>query len=314
MKIYRGIDDIRRKIRNPVVVLGVFDGLHRGHQKLIKKAVARAKEIRGTPVVITFSPHPVHVLRPQAYLPLIISLPHRLKLFEDLGVKVCLVIRFTKRFASLSPEAFVRRYLAGKIAPREVIVGDDFRFGKERDGGIPLFRSLGRRNSFVVRTVSSRRCGRKEIGSTQIRRLIAKGDIRAASRLLGRPVSLMGTVARGDTRGQTLGYPTANINPPHAVILPLGVFVVRALVKGKSHLGIANVGKRPSFKRAGKVNVEVHLFDFHKNIYGQVMTVEFLHRIREERQFWNEDALVSQIKADEKQAQAWIKRYFRSKQ
>jgi len=312
MKIYQGIDQIERKIRNPVVALGVFDGLHRGHQKLIKEVVARAKVLKGTPVVMTFSPHPVHVLRPQAYLPLIISLPHRLLLLKDLGVKACVVVKFTKRFSSLSPEGFVRAYLNEKLQPREIVVGDDFRFGKGRDGGIDLFQELGETFGFAVRTITSGQSGKKVIGSTQIRQLIAQGQIKAASRLLGRSVSLLGTVARGDTRGQTLGYPTANINPPHAVILPLGVFVVRALIKGRAHLGIANVGKRPSFKQAGKVNVEVHLFDFKKNIYGQEMTVEFLHKIREEKQFWSEVGLVSQIRQDEKRAKNWIKRQGRS--
>jgi len=312
MKIYHGIDRVESKIKNPVVALGVFDGLHQGHQKLIKQVVARAKILNGTPMVMTFSPHPVHVLRPQAYLPLIISLPHRLSLLEGLGIKACVVVRFTKRFSALSPEGFVRSYLNEKIRPREIVVGDDFRFGKGRDGGVGLFKSLGKTFGFTVRLITSRQSGKKVIGSTQIRRLIAQGRIKAASRLLGRPVSLLGTVARGDTRGQTLGYPTANINPPHAVILPLGVFVVRAIIKGRPHLGIANVGKRPSFKRAGEVNVEVHLFDFKKNIYGQEMIVEFLQKIREEKQFWSEVGLVYQIRQDEKRAKSWIKRQGRS--
>ena len=306
MIVINGFSKLDRKFRNPVVAVGVFDGVHRGHQRLIREAVARAKKIKGTAMVLTFRPHPVHVLRPEIYLPLIIPFFYRLRLFQEMGMQACVVAHFTKRFAGLSPERFIREYLVKRIAPAEVIVGDDFRFGQDRAGLLDGFRSAGERYGFVVRALKALRGGKKSIGSTRIRQLIADGRLPAAARLLGRPVSLLGLVVRGDTRGQTLGYPTANINPPQAVVLPPGVFIVRVRLGRKVYQGIANVGQRPSFKRAARVNVEVHFFDFKGDIYGREITVDFLRKIRDERPFWTQEELVRQIAKDEQKARAWF--------
>jgi riboflavin kinase / FMN adenylyltransferase len=308
MRIYRGIQKIPSRIIRPVIAVGVFDGLHRGHVKLIHAAVRRARQIKGTAVVITFHPHPVHVLRPKIYLPLIICLSYRLSLLESFGVQACVILEFNKKFSRLSPEKFIQNYLLKRIKPAEVFIGNDFRFGQDRKGTGRSFRESGRRNGFTVKIIPVTHGGQKDISSTRIRKFIAEGKIKKAAHLLGRPVSLLGRVKHGDTRGQKLGYRTANLYPSPLVILPHGVFVVQVRWRNKVLRGMANVGYRPSFKRTGEVNVEVHLFDFKMNLYGENILVEFLKKIREEKQFWSQEELISQLRHDEQVA----RQYFRS--
>ena len=256
---------------------------------------------------MTFWPHPAHVLRPDLKLRLITTLSHRLRLLAELGVSTCVVIRFTRRFARISSEAFIERYLVKKIRPREVFVGDDFRFGADRAGTLDSFREAGRRFGFLVKTVPvviSRRQGQK-IGSTLIRRLIAEGRLAEARRLLGRPVSVVGTVAGGERKGRIIGFPTVNIYPGKEVIPPLGVYAARIWVGDKAYGGMVNVGFCPSIKEFNKTaHIEAHLFDFHQKIYGREILIEFIRKIRQERVFASVDALVDQLRRDEQRARA----------
>ncbi len=291
------------------LAIGVFDGVHRGHQSLIKRAVAKAKHQGAISVVVTFDPHPVHVLYPEIYCPLLVSLPHRLKLIKDLGVDVCMVIRFTKIFSKLSPEEFIQDYLIRKIHPREVFVGDDFRFGQNRSGDLNFFQAAARRYGFKVNIVSAVKEKSAAISSTRIRKLIAAGNIRAASRLMGRLVSVLGTVIKGEARGKDLGFPTANIDPDCDFLPPCGVYLVYANVYDQRLKGIANIGIRPSFDhqgKNGKIVFEVHILDFNKNIYGQEIIIEFIKRLRDEIKFPSQKELIGQIKMDERKA----RRYF----
>ena len=308
MKIIRGISQVQENYANPVVAIGVFDGLHRGHQLLIRQAVKRAQALKGTVVVMTFSPHPVHVLRPDIYSPLIVTLSYRLKLLQELGVDVCVVVHFTKRLARLTPEKFIQRYLVDKIKAKEVVVGDDFRFGQDRQGTLDFFHEAAGMHGFSVHAVSTRRGGKKTISSSVIRQLIAEGDLSQAAKLLGRPVSLLGRVVHGDSRGTTLGYPTANINPTNEVLPPSGVYLVGVRVNNCLYRAIANVGRRPSFKRISRVNVEVHLFDFHKNLYGKEIVVEFIQWLRDEKNFQSQENLIEQIKKDEQKAKNYFEK------
>ncbi len=306
MKVIRGIGRVRQSYKNPVVAIGVFDGLHNGHQQIIRNTIRRARRINGTAMVMTFFPHPVHVLRPEVRLPLIVSLAYRLKLIEQLGIDVCVVIPFTKRFSQLTPEKFIKRYLINRIKPREVIIGDDFRFGHDRTGTLDYFKDAGRQCGFDVFTLHVMHGGRKTVSSSRIRRFIADGKLGQAARLLARPVSVMGRVVRGDARGRTLGYPTANIDTTHDVLLPAGVFLVNVKVKDKSYPGIANIGRRPSFNKPGQVKLEVHILDFHKNLYGKEIIVEFVKKIRDEKQFPSKTALIQQVQKDEQKARRWL--------
>ena len=291
------------------LAIGVFDGVHRGHQCLIKRVVARANHEGAMSVVMTFDPHPVNVLHPEIYCPLLISLKHRLKLIEDLGVDVCMVIHFTKIFSQLSPEQFIQDFLIKKIYPEEVFIGDDFRFGQNRSGDLNFFQAAAHRHGFKVNIVSAVKEKSEVISSTRIRKLIAAGDIRAASRLLGRLVSVLGTVIKGESRGKSLGFPTANIDPDCDFLPPCGVYLVYVEVHNQRLKGIANIGVRPSFnhqKKNDKVVLEVYILDFRENIYGQKIIIEFIKKNRDEIKFPSQEDLIDQIKTDERKARKYF--------
>jgi len=306
MKTYYGIKSILAKFPNPVIAIGVFDGLHLGHQALIRKAVSRARALRGTAIVMTFDPHPVHVLRPENHLPLITSLEFRLKLIASFGVDVTVVVSFTKAFSRLSPGNFIQRYLINPFALKEIIVGDDFRFGQNREGTIDFFTAAGKKFGFKIIGLKTKNNGGKKFSSTVVRDLIEVGELKKAAAILGRPVALLGKVVTGDKRGKTLGFPTANIIPANELLPPRGVYVVRIHHHGKIYQGMANVGVRPSFHKKDHVHVEVHFFNFHKNIYGQEIIIEFLQQIRNELYFPSREALISRLKEDEVFSRKWF--------
>jgi len=300
MKVIYGIGNVKRILKNTVLAIGVFDGLHLGHQKLIKTAVARANILNGKGYVMTFFPHPIRILRPEIYMPYIVSLPYRIKLIAGLGVTGCIVSRFTKRFAQLSPQRFIENYLMRYIRPVEVFVGDDFRFGQNRTGSVELFEQIGKKFGFKVHVVSQIKSGVGKISSTRIRELIASGRLKHAGALLGRNVSIMGIVVRGENRGKELGFPTANILPDGEILPPLGVYAVNVIIDDRSYYGMANVGCRPSFNMSDcPVNVEVHVFHFHREIYGKEIIIEFIRRIRDEKIFNTKEKLIVQLQKDE---------------
>ncbi len=298
MNVIYAIGKVNKKIKNAVLAIGVFDGVHRGHQALIQGAVRRARQLGGEPLVMTFWPHPVHVLRPEMGLPYIVSLPHRLKLIEELGVKSCVVVHFTRRFARLPPEKFIRDYIVARVAPREIYVGSDFRFGQGREGTLEYFERAGSKYGFKVRVVDAVNAGEKKIGSSVIRQLIREGKLTRAAKLLGRNVSVMGTVVRGDGRGKKFGFPTANMSIRNGVIPPLGVYAVRVRVGEKTYRGMANIGRRPSFKENGRVRLETHIFNFHHSLYNQEIIVEFVQKIREEKKFDSRERFIAQLRDD----------------
>ncbi len=307
MKVIYDLGQRKYHFKNSILAIGVFDGLHVGHRHLIRKVVAKARLLKGTSLVMTFSPHPVHILNPSVKLPLLATLEQRLKLMADFGVDFCIVMRFTKAFSCLSPEGFIHRYLISSTHVREIFVGENFRFGKSRAGdGRFLKRFL---NPFKVRVhvVRTLRKGKHIVSSSYIRHLIREGQVGIAGRLLGRYVSCCGRVVRGDGRGRKLGFPTANINPPRQLIPAPGVYQAQAIIGDKTYWGMVNVGYRPSFTKPDiPANIEVHIFDFRKNIYGMTITVQFLKKIRDEKWFPSPEALVNQLKKD----QAKIKRLF----
>ncbi len=303
MKVTYGIGKVKETFKNAVLVIGVFDGLHLGHQKLINTAIARAKAIKGETVVLTFAPHPVHVLNPQIYLPYIVSLSYRMKLLERLGVARCVVVRFSKKFSQMSPENFIKKYIGKVIAPKEVFVGDDFRFGQDRSGTLDYFKDMGERIGFKLNSVTPLKGGKGKMGSSVIRQLIMDGHLDKAQKYLGREVSIMAKVVRGDARGKTLGFPTANLSPKDILMPPVGVYAVKVEYNGKCYFGMANVGRRPSFKSTqNRINLEVHLFDFSGNLYDKEVIVYFVKKIREEVKFENQDDLIAQLKKDERKA------------
>ena len=300
MKVIYGISKVKRRIRNAVLAIGVFDGLHLGHQKLIRTAIKRAKKIHGKSIVMTFDPHPVHVLYPEVHLPLITTLPSRLRLLKEFGVDAVIVVAFTKEFSQLTPLEFIDGYLVKHVEPKEIFVGDDFRFGVDRSGTLKIFSEAGRKYGFEINSIHSAREEKGKISSTTIRELIADGNLQKAKKLLGRNVSISGAVIRGDGRGKLLGFPTANLNTQNEVLPPIGVYAVKVNIGRREINGMANIGYRPSFKNKDhQVSSEVHLFDFKKNLYGRDISIEFIRKIRDERIFNSTQKLIDQLCKDE---------------
>ncbi|MFA5145499.1 MAG: bifunctional riboflavin kinase/FAD synthetase [Candidatus Omnitrophota bacterium] len=290
MKVIYGSNKIRR-FKKPVLALGVFDGVHRGHIEILKEAVRKARSIKGTSIVLTFWPHPQ---KEQS----LYSLEHRLRLISNIGIDACVVINFNHKFAAMPAPDFVKDILFNKLAPRYVYAGKNFRFGKNAKGDSRTLSRLSKIYNFRVKIFEVIKIQGKPISSTYIRALIKKGKLALAKKLLTRPVSILGTVIKGDSLARKLGFPTANINPHHEVIPPHGVYAVRAIVNGGKFNGACYIGSRPTFPDKKSKNVEVHIFNFGKHIYEKVLEIQFIKRIRGEKKFNSVPALVEQIRKD----------------
>jgi len=299
VKILRSISELA-DIAGPVVIAaGVFDGFHLGHRAVIERAIADARAIGGTPVVLTFDPHPAAVLRPQNAPALLTSTRHKLRLIADAGIAHALVLDFTPEFAAQPPEIFIQA-LAEACRPLcEICVGEDWAFGKDRAGNLSLLTALGKKLGFTAFALAPVSVDGKAVSSTAIRAAVENGALDDAARLLGREFSVLGTVIEGRRLGCTLGFPTANVRPESEQLPPNGVYAVRASVDGKSQTGIANVGVRPTVSSdAVQRLVEVHLFDFSDDLYGCDIEVFFGRFVRPEQKFPNLDALRAQIASD----------------
>ncbi|MDD5561181.1 MAG: riboflavin biosynthesis protein RibF [Candidatus Omnitrophica bacterium] len=280
------------KFNNPVVALGVFDGLHRGHRKILQCAVRKARKIKGTSIALTFSPHPQK--KKSLY-----SLKHRLRLISELGVEVCIVINFSPSFAKMSATDFIAKILVKKIRSRFIYIGENFHFGKGASGDYRLLAKYAKENNFIVKIFTVIKSDGRPISSTAIRNLINNSEIKEAERLLGRKVSVLGSVIRGSRIARALGFPTANINPHHEIIPPAGIYAVRVIFSGKQYNGICYIGSRPTVcVRKEPLHVEVHIFGFHKKIYGRFLEIQFVKLIRPDKKFASLKDLSIQIKRD----------------
>jgi riboflavin kinase/FMN adenylyltransferase len=299
VNVLRTIADLA-KIRGPVVLAaGVFDGFHLGHRAVIERALADALAAGGTPVVVTFDPHPAAILRPQNAPPLLTSTRHKLRLLGEAGVRHVLVLEFTQAFAAKAPEIFIADLAAACSPLREICVGEDWAFGKNRAGNLALLKSLGAKLGFDAIGIPAVAVEGRAVSSTVIRAAVEEGALDVAARLLGRDFSVFGSVIEGRRLGRTLGFPTANVRPESEQLPPNGVYSVRVALNGKLHEGIANVGVRPTISNEGvQCLVEVHLFDFAGDLYGHDLEVSFLRFVRPEQKFPNLDALRSQIASD----------------
>ena len=297
MRVVTGRQAFRRPPRRAVVTVGVFDGVHRAHQRLIQTAVRWARAIRGTSVAITFDPDPQVVLDPRHAPSLLMPMPARLRCLQTLGVDVVWVIPFTTSFARLAPETFVRTILAARLQARGVVVGETFAFGKDQRGNLDLLKRLGRQLGMRVMALRPVMQGGQPISSSRIRQLVQHGQLTQAQRLLGRPVELSGTVVRGKGLGRQLGFPTANIQVTNHVLPPRGVYQVQ-LQYGRRHCGgVMNLGVRPTFG-PGPLTCEVHLVGFNGTLYGREVTIRLLRRLRDEHRFPTPHALARQIQQD----------------
>jgi riboflavin kinase/FMN adenylyltransferase len=284
----------KKRLKGCVAALGTFDGVHRGHQKIIKDATRFAKKIGAASVAITFDPHPQQLIVPERGLRLLTTLEEREELFCQLGVDGVVVIEFRRRLQKLSYEDFVRKYLVGKLGVRRVFVGSDYAFGKDRSGDALHLRKLGKKYGFNVSVVPLVASNHQAIKSRMIRELISKGEFKKAVRLLGHPYRITGKVVKGSGRGQVLGFPTANLKVDLHKLTPAhGVYA--GLVDGRKCA--VNIGSRPTFG-ADHTLVEAHIFNFHKNILGKILKLSLTKRLRDEMQFSDVEDLKGQIRKD----------------
>ncbi len=308
MEIFHGIENV--DIRRPTVLtLGVFDGLHLGHQAIIRTVVERSLLIDAVPTLITFDPHPRQVLKPETAPPLLQTFNQKAEGLASLGIQQIVVLEFNQHLATLSAEDFVEQFIVLGLQAREVYLGKGFAFGNQRRGNIELLQQLSRQFDFLADEVPEVRLRGHRISSTMVRMLLKAGRVNVARRMLGRPYGIEGVVMRGHGIGRQLLYPTANLDLQNRVLPADGVYVTLALVDGIWRRSVTNIGKRPTFGGELESKVETHLIDFDQDLYDQTIRVRVLHRLRGEKKFSGVDELRAQITRDRDRAV----RYFNSK-
>ncbi len=291
---------IERKLNWPVVTLGVFDGVHLGHQKVIKKTINLANRKNGESIILTFGRHPKSFLS-QKQQSCITSLEHRLVLFEQLGVDISIVMKFDRRIAEISAEDFIAKIIHEWLGAKVVVLGFNCSFGKDRRGDASMVCNFAEKYGFEVVVCEPAEFEGEITSSTAIRKRIIQGDLQKAKGMLGRRVSVFGTVIKGLGRGMELGFPTANLNLHHEIKPPSGVYATKAFLDGREYNAITNIGTCPTFEENTNDNeplVEVHIIDFNESIYGEDLEVQFLYKLREEIKFENADELKRQLERD----------------
>jgi riboflavin kinase/FMN adenylyltransferase len=305
MELIRGLHNLRPRHRGSVATIGNFDGVHLGHQAIYRHLIDKARVLGLPATVITFEPQPQEFFSPEAAPARLTRFREKLQAIRDTGVDRVMLLEFNARLAAMSAAEFVRRLVLEGLAVRYLFVGDDFRFGCGREGDIGLLRREGAAHGFEVDNMRTFALEQRRVSSTLIRQALRDGDLRNAERMLGRPYRICGRVAHGDKRGRTIGFPTANIDL-HRRFSPIrGVFAVRVhgLAEGLWP-AVANIGVRPTVAGDSRYLLEVHLFDFEREIYGEHLQVEFVHRLRDERRFGSFEELRRQIQSDAFEARA----------
>ncbi len=307
MRLFHGTDNA--EIQRPTVLtLGVFDGLHLGHQLIVHTVVERARETGAVPTVITFDPHPRAVLHPESAPPLLQTLDQKVEGFGVLGIEQTIVIRFDEEFSQTRAEDFLRDVVKDRLHAKEVYLGRGFAFGHNREGNIELLRRVSQDLGFFADEVPEVQFRSQRVSSSKVRGLLAEGKVNLARRLLGRPYGVEGRVERGAERGARLGFPTANLHPRNRVIPKNGVYVTGTLIDGQWRRSLTNVGVRPTFEADSEPSVETFVMDWAGDLYGDVVRVRFLHRLRDERKFGSIEELRAQIEEDAKRARSYFAR------
>lgn len=305
MKIIEDINTIEKPFQNAVITIGNFDGVHIGHQALFHRTVEKADALQGTSVAVTFEPHPLRVLTSAEQPPLITLYEQKCELIERSGVDALVCIPFTRTFAAISARDFVERILVNKLGMKGIVVGRDYSFGRNREGNLELLRRFSTELGFEIDTVDwiqSINGATGRISSTRIRELVMEGRMQDAKKMLGRDYQIRGKVATGRNRGgRLLGFATANINLQDELCPKTGIYAVTVEHKGRTFPGVANIGYSPTFDD-NLFTVEVHLLDFSENLYNEVIRVNFIERLRDEKKFENIQALSEQIRRDIVQA------------
>jgi riboflavin kinase/FMN adenylyltransferase len=300
MKVVHSIDEVEKQ-RASIVTVGTFDGIHLGHQEILREVIRRARARRGRSVSLTFDPHPKEVVAKGGYpVEILTTVDERIELFEELGFDLVLILQFTYEFSRQTPRQFYEKYLVNSVGISEEVEGYDHMFGRDREGGIEEMKRIGNEFGFSVTILPPFTVDGEVISSTKIRHLLREGDIQRARRYLGREYSLDGLVVKGAGRGVVLGFPTANLQPvSERKLVPRdGVYFVRVVLEGVSYYGMMNIGTRPTFETDHRKTIEVNLFDFNQTIYGKRLRVQFLQRIRDEVRFASAAELARRMEID----------------
>lgn len=308
MKIHSDLTDFNA--RNPVLTVGTFDGVHLGHRKIIARSIDLAKTINGETVIFTFDPHPRKVVSPgESNLRLLTTIEEKIVLFEQSGIDHLIIYPFTPEFAQLSYEQFVKEILIEKIHTKYLVVGYDHKFGKNRQGDFDFLQNCAEKFDFRVEKLDVLLINESNISSTKIREAIQKGDFETANTFLGYPFTLHGTVVEGQKLGRIIQFPTANVaaSDPDKIIPGYGVYAVKVNVKNQIYLGMLNIGSRPTVNNnADHRSIEVHLFGFNNDIYGETIELQFFRKLREEQKFDSLDALKEQLEKDKTNTLAYF--------
>jgi riboflavin kinase/FMN adenylyltransferase len=311
VRIVRGSGSLEKPLERCVLTVGNFDGLHVGHRRILATVIGRARALEGEAAVYTFDPHPRKVLAPERAPRLLTTLEQKLELLAAAGVDVTIVEPFDLDFARVPAERFVREVLFERIAPLEVYVGYDFRYGRDREGSMRTLTELGPHLGFAVTIVPEVKLGSRDVNSTRIRELLEQGQVVEAALLLGRRYTIRGSVVEGARRGRTLGFPTLNLAAENEVLPQVGVYActLRFLdagmpPAGSVHLAVTNVGRRPTFGDLDQPITEAHLLDFSADAYGRRVELAFVEQLRAEQRFASVEALRAQIARDVERARA----------
>jgi len=288
---------------HPVLALGNFDGLHRGHLKIVERVRRGAAEHGGTPMAMTFDPHPSRIVRPDKAPPLLMTKAQRLEALDRAGITAVAVVRFTPELSHWDPETFVRTVLVEWLRVSEVWVGANFLFGHDRGGNFSTLRTLGQRYGFRADKIDPVRYKEFVVSSTRVRRLVTEGRMDEAGALLGHPYYIDGTVIHGKRRGRELGFPTANLQTDNELLPPNGVYATTATIDGVVHASLTNVGVRPTFGDTMTPIIEAYVLGFTGDLYGRPVRLGFVQRLRDERKFEDVDALRMQMEADRRRAE-----------
>jgi riboflavin kinase / FMN adenylyltransferase len=288
---------------HPVLALGNFDGLHRGHLKIVERVRRGAAEHGGTPMAMTFDPHPSRIVRPDKAPPLLMTKAQRLEALDRAGITAVAVVRFTPELSHWDPETFVRTVLVEWLRVSEVWVGANFLFGHDRGGNFSTLRTLGQRYGFRADKIDPVRYKEFVVSSTRVRRLVTEGRMDEAGALLGHPYYIDGTVIHGKRRGRELGFPTANLQTDNELLPPNGVYATTATIDGVVHPSLTNVGVRPTFGDTMTPIIEAYVLGFTGDLYGRPVRLGFVQRLRDERKFEDVDALRMQMEADRRRAE-----------
>jgi len=292
----------------PVLALGNFDGVHRGHRKILDRVKRVATEHGATSVVMTFDPHPPRIVRPDKAPPLLMTKAQKLAAIAAMGIQGAAIVRFTVELSHWDPEMFVRTVLVEWLRVSEVWVGANFLFGRDRTGNFTMLRTFGARYGFRAEKIDPVRYKDFVVSSTRVRRLISEGRVDEAGALLGHPYDIEGTVTHGERRGHAIGFPTANLCSENELMPPDGVYATTATIEDVVHPSVTNVGVRPTVDTSGRRTVETHVFNLHRDLYGASMRLGFVQRLRDERRFDSVDLLREQIAEDCRRARVLFNR------